>query len=958
MPDVSIGNALLLVPRVELLHSALVRVLTGLGAVSLKIREWRDTGRSYESVRAAQEDPTIRALIIDVSELGQTTIGSLWKIASQPIRPIRTLFAATARSIGKLGPVPSENRICLTDVIQMYAAVVGSACCRRVNMEDFECHEMAGRLDRILRNADQSLADRARTALQEVANAGASGTDHEKPFLDRLGQKLAQLAHDPIGRSLPEVYAYVDALRSYNLDFDAGTIASNGCDRDATSPSIAAKITATILIVEDEPYFANELRSYIQSRKDQHLPFALNVQVHVPSPGESALKFRERLEERLRGSDGTLDHLQAAIIDHAFDKLSGQGGADPITGITLGEDIRRLRPGTDLILLTGGDVLTMLEEVPGLFDWAVSKHDPSRIEWQELLGHVLFELDGKLETPFWTALHGFAKRSVLTFHAPSVAHARSAKRGVVLDDFVNFYGDSYFHAETSATLDPLDNLLHPTGSIKRAQSLAARGFGSDATLFVTNGTSTANKIVLQAVLKPGDAVIVDRNCHISHHYALALAGARPYFLEPLQAPAYGISTGVAIESIVKAVESCLSRGISPSAILLTNCTFDGVILDPARIMAGVGQVLGEKLKDTVFVFDEAWFAFARFHPQFIERTALAAAKSLKSGTNGEYYRRHLRVYVTQSTHKTLSAFRQGSMIHISDPLLIEPERHQRLEEAFLAYTTTSPHSGIIASLDVARRQAELEGCALLQQTLKLAREFRHQFSTGRRCAESWQRVMLQFAVLGLEDLVPTNVDGQFALDPTKITLHIKAGYTGDGLRKRLLDKYGIQVNKTSQNTVLFMFNIGTTKTAQANLKKALLEIGTETPTQPQVNPPSAFELPAFSGFWRGDGSSEAGNENNLASFFHNTRRWPLELLPVKETEQRVRTWPGSLVAARFITPYPPGYPVLVPGQIVDVKVAPFLKSLGGTIHGTVASAEGPAVPVFLAPISQKSSAGS
>src|SRR5436309_13814040 len=94
-----------------------------------------------------------------------------------------------------------------------------------------------------------------------------------------------------------------------------------------------------------------------------------------------------------------------------------------------------------------------------------------------------------------------------------------------------FYGPTLFLAESSATTGGLDSLLEPTGTIKRAQDMAARAFGCDRVFFVTNGTSTSNKMVEQALLAPGDIAIVDRNRHKSHHYGMVMAGRQPYYVE-------------------------------------------------------------------------------------------------------------------------------------------------------------------------------------------------------------------------------------------------------------------------------------------------------------------------------------------------------------------------------------------------------------------------------------------
>jgi len=215
---------------------------------------------------------------------------------------------------------------------------------------------------------------------------------------------------------------------------------------------------------------------------------------------------------------------------------------------------------------------------------------------------------------------------MITCHTLPLAFGRSLHGSRTLDDLKEFFSENFFRAETSATLAPLDSLLHPGGTLKTAQARAAHAFGADRTLFVTNGTSTANKIVLQAVLRAGDTVLVDRNCHISHHYGLALARVRPVYLEPSYQAEFGIAGAIPLGEIAGRLrEVLLSNGNPPAAILLTNCTFDGICVKPASVVRRVLAVLKEwregdeaaahdELARIVFLFDEAWFAAARFSP--------------------------------------------------------------------------------------------------------------------------------------------------------------------------------------------------------------------------------------------------------------------------------------------------------------------------------------------------------
>ena len=250
-----------------------------------------------------------------------------------------------------------------------------------------------------------------------------------------------------------------------------------------------------------------------------------------------------------------------------------------------------------------------------------------------------------------------------------------------------FYGPNIFLAETSATSGGLDSLLEPHGPIKEAQELAARAFGAKHTFFATNGTSTCNKIVVQALVRPGDIVLVDRDCHKSHHYGMVLAGAQVVYLDSYPLNQYSMYGAVPLREIKHQLLKLKAAGKLNRVrmLLLTNCTFDGIVYNVERFME---ECLAIK-PDLVFLWDEAWFAFARFGPTYRQRTAMNAAgvlrEKLKSPQHAKAYAdqqaklkdageeqllntqlipppdARVRIYSTQSTHKTLTSLRQGSI---------------------------------------------------------------------------------------------------------------------------------------------------------------------------------------------------------------------------------------------------------------------------------------------------------
>ena len=231
---------------------------------------------------------------------------------------------------------------------------------------------------------------------------------------------------------------------------------------------------------------------------------------------------------------------------------------------------------------------------------------------------ILDGIKDRYETPYFDNLKKYAQRPIGTFHALPIARGKSVFRSNWIRDMGQFYGTNIFFAESSATTGGLDSLLEPTGNIKKTQEMIARAFGAKRAYLGTNGTSTSNKIVVQAVCKPGDIVIVDRNCHKSHHYGFVLSGAQPYYVEAFPLTQYSMYGAVPLRTIKKALLDCMAEGKLDrvKVIDMTNCTFDGHMYNPRRVME---ECLAIK-PDLIFLWDEAWFGFARFNPFHRRRT--------------------------------------------------------------------------------------------------------------------------------------------------------------------------------------------------------------------------------------------------------------------------------------------------------------------------------------------------
>lgn len=651
--------------------------------------------------------------------------------------------------------------------------------------------------------------------------------------------------------------------------------------------------------------------------------------------------------------------------------------------------IDRVRPELDAYLVTERSV----EDIAGLDLGICRRVFYNQEDFMELHLNILRGVAARNKTPFFNALVEYSKQPTGVFHAMPISRGKSITRSHWIQDMGAFYGPNIFLAETSATSGGLDSLLEPHGPIKEAQELASRAFGSKQTFFATNGTSTCNKIVVQALVRPGDIVLVDRDCHKSHHYGMVLAGAEVVYLDSYPLNEYSMYGAVPLREIKHQLLELKAAGKLDRVrmLLLTNCTFDGLVYNVGRVME---ECLAIK-PDLVFLWDEAWFAFARFSPTYRQRTAMRTANDLRvrlrtpehkaayeaqkaeleNGSDEDWLDRRLvappdariRAYATQSTHKTLTSLRQGSMIHVNDQDF-KGEVEQSFHEAYMTHTSTSPNYQIIASLDVGRRQVELEGFEFVQRQVEAAMSL-------RKAVSSHPMLQKYFKVLTAGDMIPEhhrqsgvtsyfdNDQGwtdmwdcwekdDFVLDATRVTLAVGGtGWDGDTFKNDILmDKYGIQINKTSRNTVLFMTNIGTTRSSVAYLIEVLVEIANEL--DELLDDASKMErlsfdkrvqnltenyppLPDFSRFhdaFRPDDVTPEGDIRTAYYLSYDEKN--CDYLELNGSLQDAMDAGQEVVSASFIIPYPPGFPILVPGQVISQEILAFMRALDvNEIHG-------------------------
>jgi len=629
-----------------------------------------------------------------------------------------------------------------------------------------------------------------------------------------------------------------------------------------------AKPTSKVLVINDEPLILKEfLKSLNAAARSLENPFGITF--------IGALTAKEGLQLIERDGD-----VQIVIVD---DKLyavveggrrqahrNGNSKETPrslqMSALKLVQKITALRPELDLYILIEKEKEDQV--VDALFAEAVDGYFyREERDFRGIYRILNAQIAERARTPFYDALRAYVLAAKDAWHTPGHSSGDSMRGSPWVNEFYEFMGEHVFDADLSVSVKALDSLMEPTGVIAEAQQMAAKAFGARKTFFATNGTSTANKVILQTLIAPGEKLLLDRNCHKSVHHGVVLSGARPIYLDSSVNRKYGVFGPVPKATILRAIED------HPDAqlLVLTSCTYDGLRYDLRPI---VEAAHAHNIK---VLIDEAWFSHARFHPD-LRPTALEAGAD----------------YVTQSAHKTLSAFSQAAFIHVNDGGFKE----HLFRENFNMHTSTSPMYSLIASLDVGRKQAVLEGYKLLERTLMLADELRQQInSTGA------------FRVLELEDLLPDEVkDDHILLDPTKITVDISScGLTVDELQQELFTRFNITVEKSTFNTITLLLTIGTTRSKCSRLYDALMRIARE-----KRAPRRLYRTPDIPGF------------TELVYLPRDAYYCGGELMPLLDDNDQPNANLVGRTCADQIVPYPPGIPVLVPGQLITESIVEYL----------------------------------
>ncbi|HSH53675.1 MAG TPA: arginine/lysine/ornithine decarboxylase [Methylotenera sp.] len=565
-----------------------------------------------------------------------------------------------------------------------------------------------------------------------------------------------------------------------------------------------------------------------------------------------------------------------------------------------------------------------------------------------------------LPPPFFKALTHYAADGSYSWHCPGHSGGVAFLKSPVGQMFHQFFGENMLRADVCNAVDELGQLLDHTGPVAASERNAARIYNCDHLYFVTNGTSTSNKMVWNSTVAPGDVVVVDRNCHKSVLHAIIMTGAIPVFLMPTRNH-FGIigpipKSEFEWENIQKKIDRnpfATDKSVKPRVLTITQSTYDGVLYNVEEIK----EMLDGKI-DTLH-FDEAWLPHATFHDFYGDYHAIGADRPRCKES---------MVFSTQSTHKLLAGLSQASQILVQDAENNKLDRDV-FNEAYLMHTSTSPQYSIVASIDVAAAMMEAPGgTALVEESLMEALDFRRAM---RKVDEEWGADWW-FKVWGPNDLSEEGLEERDAwmlkaneawhgfgnlaenfnmLDPIKATiitpgLDIKGDFSNEfGIPAAIVTKYlaehGVIVEKTGLYSFFIMFTIGITKGRWNTMVAALQQFKDDyDKNQPlwKVLPEFVQKQPRYErvglkdlctqihDVYKANDVARLTTEMYLSDMipamkptdaFAKMAHRKIDRVPIDELEGRV--------TAVLLTPYPPGIPLLIPGEQFNKIIVNYLK---------------------------------
>jgi arginine decarboxylase len=655
----------------------------------------------------------------------------------------------------------------------------------------------------------------------------------------------------------------------------------------------------------------------------------------------------------------------SAFILSIDDEEFGEGSDDEITDALKSlrafvQEVRR--KNADIPIFLYGETRTsrhipndVLKELHGFIHMF---EDTPEFVGRHIVREARVYLDS-LAPPFFRALVHYASDGSYSWHCPGHSGGVAFLKSPVGQMFHQFFGENMLRADVCNAVDELGQLLDHTGPVQASELNAARIFSADHLFFVTNGTSTSNKIVWHSTVAPGDVVVVDRNCHKSILHAIMMTGAIPVFLMPTRNH-YGIIGPIPLsefhpDNIKRKIEANpFAREAKGEVRILTitQSTYDGIIYNVETIKSLLDGHL-----DTLH-FDEAWLPHASFSDFYKDMHAIGRDRAPCKES---------MVFSTQSTHKLLAGLSQASQILVQDSATHKLDRDV-FNEAYLMHTSTSPQYAIIASCDVAAAMMEPPGgTALVEESISEALDFRRAM---RKVDLEWGDDSWWFQVWGPDDLADEGLGsredwvlkpddhwhgfgnvapGFNMLDPIKATvitpgLNVDGLFADSGIPASVLTKYlaehGVVIEKTGLYSFFIMFTIGITKGRWNTLVTELQQFKDDYDrNQPlwRILPEFIAKHPRYEKIglrdlcdqihqvYRETDIARLTTEMYLsemvpamppAEAFSHMAHKNIERVPIEALEGRI--------TAMLLTPYPPGIPLLIPGECFNATIVRYL----------------------------------
>ncbi|KFX20673.1 ornithine decarboxylase [Pectobacterium betavasculorum] len=581
-------------------------------------------------------------------------------------------------------------------------------------------------------------------------------------------------------------------------------------------------------------------------------------------------------------------------------------------------------------------------------------------EHASVLEHAAKAYQDALLPPFFDTLTKYVKMKNTTFACPGHQGGQFFRKHPAGRQFFEFYGENVFRSDICNADVKLGDLLIHEGAAKKAQKHAARVFNADKTYFVLNGTSSANKVVTNALLARGDLVLFDRNNHKSnHHGALIQAGATPVYLETVRNP-FGFIGGVDAHCFDEAYLRKLIAEVAPERAneprpfrlaVIQLGTYDGTIYNARQVVDSIGHLCD------YILFDSAWVGYEQFIPMMEQCSPLLL--DLNENDPG--------IFVTQSVHKQQAGFSQTSQIHKKDTHIKGQRRfcnHKQLNNAFMLHASTSPFYPLFAALDVNAKMHEgASGRRMWMDCVKLGIEARKQLLTRCSLIKPFVPVTVGGALWQDHDTDTIAQDvrffnfepgekwhafegyaeDQYFIDPCKLLLTtpgidaISGDYTEFGIPATILANYlrehGIIPEKCDMNSILFLLTPAEDGAKMQELVNALVHFETLIARDAPLSEvlPSLYQK--YKERYRGYRLRRLCQEMHDFYSQHNVKdlqkamfrknefpsvamlpqdanrefvRGNIELIPIDEAEGRI--------AAEGALPYPPGVLCVVPGE--------------------------------------------